>query len=185
MVSPQPKHHNRTIEDWRHGMSTAKTAKVKKLHRDAYAVLCGLELARRDGLTEWPEWSPDDPCPFWVECIGMVEEIYGERDGTSEGNYIWPPCEKSNRIAADPTLAHAEKVKVLDAIFNAWKTEEDIREAKREAAKTPEQRTREKRCREANVGEYVYPLDVIERPFFEHLTDAGRISVRGLGIRLD
>jgi len=159
------------------------TAKVKKLHRKDYRLLCAEELMQRAGLTECPGAENG---PFWAECFGMVEEIYGKDDGLSEDNYIWPFCAKSNRIAADPTLTHAEKVKVLDALFNAWKTEEDIREAKREAAKTPEQRAREKRCREANVGEYpVYPLEVIERPFSEHLTDAGRISVRGLGIRLD
>ena len=180
------------------------TAKITRLHRNDYVRLCALELMKRDGLTELPGDGP-----FWAECCKMTEEIYESEGEGSEGNYLWPYCAKKSRIAADPTLTHAQKVPLIEALGVEYGKQSRKRQDKREAAKTPEQRAREKEKHgaidaferelapylEATIesamasgGYPVYPLDVIEiaeRPFFEHLTDAGRISVRGLGIRLD
>jgi hypothetical protein len=198
--------------------SFGSAERVKRLHRDRYYWICADEIAKRGGivLDEVPKNSP-----LWGECYRMTEEIYGLEDPSQ--NYIWHSPAKENRIVTDLTLTHAERVPLIEAIHKEWEEQYRKREKKREAAKAPEQRAREKASgksfdrwvapmmepaiatleesgamdditakAEALLDEIGIPNDaerkfveVVERPFDEHLTDADGFHAHSFGIRLD
>ncbi len=186
--------------------SVMRSAVVKysRLHRDRYYEMCVRELMNRDGLTELPGDGP-----FWGECYEMTEDIYGPEDDPAS-KYL-PASE--NQIAANPALSHVEKVRQIEEVRDARERREWIRDAKREAAKTPEQRASEKENKRrfhefldsclgratdpeeeeedndtdwaADSPSPVAQVEVIERPFQQHISEIDKIRAHASGIKLD
>jgi hypothetical protein len=178
--------------------------KVKKLHRDAYYRMCARELKERGGLTEYPGDGP-----FWAECYEMVEEIYGPEDDPLS-KYL-PAAE--NRVVSDMSLSHDERMRRIDTIRDDRDRKDSERRARREAAKTPEEREASKRFDQwlnesiqparAQLDEMGFdPLslfrptgrqgvgsarslpDPVPQPFEKRITSEDVIRARGMGISL-